>query len=157
MADIVNVKVADCLIAEAPLILATQGIGSCVAVCLYDKERKIGGLAHVMLSKTYNVSENGIPDNEYRAMDTAIPAMIREMEKHHSNIAQLNAKLVGGAHMFRVVGGNDADIGTRNVKMAEEMLTKFGITVEAEEIGGNVGRSLEFDLETGIVRVTTKM
>ena len=157
MPETLFVKVAECVVSGAPGVLSTQGIGSCVAVCLYEKIAKVGALAHVMLPKSYNLSDAGIPDNIYRAMDTAIPAMMQEFSNRNIKPAQLCAKLAGGAHMFRVLGGNENDIGTRNVRKAEEMLDALGVSIEAEEVGGNVGRSLTFDLDTGIVYVTTKM
>jgi len=42
----VVVRIADYRIAEAPAILVTYGLGSCVAVALYDTDTRMGGLCH---------------------------------------------------------------------------------------------------------------
>ena len=34
-------------------------VGSCIALCIYDIEKKIGGMAHIMLPK--NTSKNFFP------------------------------------------------------------------------------------------------
>jgi chemotaxis protein CheD len=45
----VPVRIGDVKVAAGPSVLFTIGLGSCVAVALYDPERRIGGLAHAML------------------------------------------------------------------------------------------------------------
>jgi len=151
------VRISDFAIGRAPAVLVTQGIGSCVAVCLYEKEQKLGALAHIMLPKTIKITTDGDKVNPLRFVNTALPIVIKELEKEGAVKEGLSAKLVGGAHMFRVLGSAEDDLGAKNIKAAEELLAGVGIKIDNEEVGGNVGRSLEFDLETGVVNVTTKM
>ena len=47
------------------------------------------------------------------------------------------------------------DIGINNVKKVREILTKHGIKIIAEDIGGDHGRTVDFYLETGEVKVKT--
>jgi len=151
------VKISDFAVGRAPQILTTQGIGSCIAVCLYDKEKKIGALAHIMLPKSMESMIGGEQINPLRFVDTALPLVILEIEKAGGQRNRLSAKIVGGAHMFKVFGGAENDLGSKNLKAVEEFLTANGIKIESEDVGGNVGRSLEFDLSSGVVRVITKM
>lgn len=151
------VRISDFAIGRAPAVLITQGIGSCVAVCLYEKEKKIGALVHIMLPRTIKITTDDDKTNPLRFVNTALPIVIEELEKAGVTKENLSAKLVGGAHMFRVLRGAEDDLGAKNVKAVEEILTGTGIKIDNEDIGGNVGRSLEFDLQTGVVDVTTKM
>lgn len=152
------VRISDFAVDQAPTVLLTQGIGSCVAVCLYQKEQKIGALAHIMLPKAIKIASDGDQVNPLRFVSTALPIVVGELEKVGIAKESLSAKIVGGAHMFKVLGGREEDdLGTKNIQAAEEYLTTAGIKIDNEEVGGNVGRSLEFDLTTGVVKVTTKM
>ena len=45
----IEVGMGEGAVAVDPQVLSSPGIGSCVAVALYDSERRIGGMAHVML------------------------------------------------------------------------------------------------------------
>ena len=44
-------------------------------------------------------------------------------------------------------------IGARNARSARETLTSLGIPILSEEVGGNRGRTVEFDLATGNMMV----
>ena len=44
-----NVGIGEYRVARPPAVLVSLGLGSCVGVALYDPERKVGGLAHIML------------------------------------------------------------------------------------------------------------
>lgn len=153
MSEVVEVKTSDFAVGGAPQVLATQGIGSCVAICLYDKVKKIGALAHIMLPKSGDKEVNPL-----RFVDTALPVVLEKLERRGAKRENLQAKIVGGAHMFRALGGeNPKDLGTRNVEVAEEILKKEGIEIDSKDVGDNVGRSVAFFLDSGIVKVTTKM
>ena len=45
----IRVKVADCAVGRDDQTLITIGLGSCVAIVLYDAAARIGGLAHTLL------------------------------------------------------------------------------------------------------------
>ncbi|NUO96137.1 MAG: chemotaxis protein CheD, partial [Gemmatimonadaceae bacterium] len=40
----IRVKVADYAVARGPQVIATIGLGSCVAIALYDRDTQIGAL-----------------------------------------------------------------------------------------------------------------
>ncbi len=46
----INVKMGRLYVVNKPAILTCLGLGSCVALMLHDKEAKVSGLAHIMLS-----------------------------------------------------------------------------------------------------------
>ncbi len=144
---------ADLKISSAPNILRASGIGSCLAVTIYDIEKKIGGLAHVMLPNSTKVSHA----NPYRFADRAIEIILEEFGKKGSKKEDLEAKVIGGANMFKVLDISPEGIGAQNVTAAVNKLKKEGIKIVATDTGENCGRSAEFDLKTGLVTVKTRI
>ncbi len=129
--------------------MATVGLGSCVALILYDPRRSIGGLAHVMLP-----SSRGNTDRPGKFADTALTTLLREMEALGCVKTSIVAKLVGGASMFEY-SGTSLNIGERNVEEIRVLLQSCRIRIEAEETGGKVGRSVMYRPAEG-GRITVK-
>ncbi|KAF5064363.1 Chemoreceptor glutamine deamidase CheD [anaerobic digester metagenome] len=129
--------------------MATIGLGSCVALILYDPQRAFGSMAHVMLPDSH-----GRTDRPGKYADTAVPLLVDGMVGKGCRRQKVVAKLVGGASMFAQFSGN-LNIGDRNTRSLKSLLDNAGIRVVAELTGGNVGRSVVFTpLEGG--RVTVK-
>ncbi|MDN7023392.1 chemotaxis protein CheD [Methanoculleus sp. FWC-SCC1] len=129
--------------------MATVGLGSCVALILYDARRSIGGLAHVMLP-----ASRGETDRPGKFADTALAVVLREMEDLGCVKTSIVAKLVGGASMFEYSAAN-LNIGERNVEEIRALLQSRRIRIEAEETGGKVGRSVMYRPGDG-GRITVK-
>ena len=51
MSVVIKVGMADYKVGRGPDKLLTLGLGSCIGVTLYDKRKKQGGMAHIMLPK----------------------------------------------------------------------------------------------------------
>lgn len=153
------VGIGEIIVSHNPDVLKALGIGSCVAVILYDKEAHIGGLAHVMLpeSKDYvgRIHNSRSIDNLTRYADIAIPKMIDDMEKAGANIKSIRAKIAGGAQMFPDIKGDIGNVGIRNADAVKKSLKEKNIHIEAEDIGGNFGRSVRFDITTQKVSIKT--
>ena len=146
----IEVKMGDIALAKNADNLAASGIGSCVAIVLYDPKLKIGALAHAMLHHSPTPG-HGSADTKY--IDTAIDEMLKKMLTYGAKKQDTEAKIVGGANMFSIL---DSDIGKQNVLSAKEKLKKEGIKLAGECVGGSIGRSVEFCIATGIVTVKTK-
>lgn len=87
-----------------------------------------------------------------RFADTAIPMLIREMERLGASRTRLRAKIAGGATMFSIM--NDKfNIGDRNVAQVKATLAKERIPILAEDTGANYGRTLFFYPETGVMEI----
>ncbi|MCK4225531.1 chemotaxis protein CheD [candidate division WOR-3 bacterium] len=149
-ANKILVKTGQYKVANNSHTLITHGLGSCVALTLYDEEKKIGGMLH------YILPEN--PNNMKKAKyaDTGIELMLKKMKEGGANSSRLKAKLAGGAVMFgSLLKDVENSIGNRNVRMAREILNGFGITITGEDVGGDYGRSVTFSLSTGMVRINS--
>lgn len=160
--ETVNVGVAEYYVTHNPHVLASYGLGSCVGVALYDEKRRIGGLAHIMLPDSQSMSKKGNPG---KFADTAISAVVEEMERLGSKRWDIRAKIAGGACMFTIPGAINPrnvpgpclgmQIGDRNIEAAKATLQRLKIQLVAEDIGGNYGRTMRFDISDGKVTVSS--
>jgi chemotaxis protein CheD len=146
---IVVVGIGACALAKSPVKIKTFGLGSCVGITLYDRQEKIGGLIHAMLP---SISNARIKDNPLKYTDFGIEYLAAEIVKKGSSRKKLEAKLVGGAHMFE---NRNMDIGERNIEWARNTLERLEIPIIAEDTGKNYGRSVTFDTSTGDLLVRT--
>lgn len=147
------IGIADMALAKAPDTLTTLGLGSCVGIVLYDRIHKIGGLSHILLPKS-PPDESLVQKAKYA--DTAIDELISRMVANGALPHLLTAKLAGGASMFFANNGSDImQVGKRNVEMCREVLRKRSISILAEDTGGNVGRTIVFDCDTGSLLIRT--
>ncbi len=89
-------------VTESAHLLGAVGIGSCVAVALYDSYTRIGGLAHIVLPYMEEAHDNSHPA---RFADVAIGMMIDEMKRRGARIQNIGAKIFGGANMFPEIDG----------------------------------------------------
>jgi len=153
MSRIIQVGMADLKVATAPDKLVTAGLGSCIGVCILDWEKKIGSLAHIMLPSSLHAKNN---QNKAKFADTAIVMVLEEMKKKGANVNGLVAKIAGGAQMFKFSGDSEIlNIGRRNAIAVAENLDKHKIKLLAQDIGGNYGRTITFDIATGNLHIRT--
>lgn len=127
-------------------ILTAIGLGSCVAVTLYDAEKKIGGMIHVVLP-TGNGKETLLKG---KYADHGIPGLVEAMEEAGARHGHLTAKIAGGAKILKKnYPMSTIDVGEKNVQKCLEMLARLKIPVEAQDTGGSAGRAAEFHVGTG--------
>jgi chemotaxis protein CheD len=127
-------------------------LGSCAGVCLYDRRRAIGGATHYMLPQW---AGPGTPSTRYG--DVALDVLLKQFQEHGSGPKDLEAKIFGGACMFavfRAENGSDDHIGSRNVNMALQAFSRLGIVIAARDTGGENGRKIKMQSDTGSVAVS---
>jgi chemotaxis protein CheD len=150
MTDSHIVGIGQMAVCHSPEKLSCLGLGSCVAVILYDPSAKIGGLVHVLLPKAPNNC-----DREEKYADAGTRKLFKELSVRGARKERLVAKLVGGAQMFTSINLSLADIGRDNSTTARKTLSELGIKIVAEDLAGHRGRSLYFDSSNGYVTVQT--
>ena len=148
----VRVKVADYAVRRGGEVIATIGLGSCVAIALYDRESRVGGLAHILLPSPAMSRETS---NPAKFPETIVPLMLQEMRALGAReTSPISAKIVGGASMFgQLVNGTGINVGERNIAATKEALVKAGVSLVAEDTGLDYGRSVYFHLADGRVEV----
>jgi len=148
--DRLLVGVSEYVIAERGETLVAYGLGACVAIALYDPENDVGGLAHTMLPK----KSEGADGADGKFVDSAVHSMLREMIEAGAGYDTVEASVVGGADIFELEKLT-RDVGERNARAAREELESLGVTLAAEAVGEDFGRTVEFDTESGEVVVVT--
>lgn len=151
---VIKVGIADLNIIKAPDTIRTSGLGSCVGIVLYDMSKQVAGLAHIMLPDSGLAKQNQI--NKYKYADTAIDYLIEKLIENDARKFSIKAKIAGGAQMFQINGTSDVmRIGPRNVEAVKERLKMHRIPIISSDVGGNSGRTIEFDPSTGKLKIRT--
>jgi len=149
---VIVVGMADLKVAKHPDTLTTLGLGSCVGITLFDRAKKIGGMAHCMLP-TYKGFEG---QNIAKFVDSAVIELINQLVRIGASRTALVAKIAGGAHMFgRSQNSDMLKIGERNAAAGLAILRQLSIPVQANDTGGSHGRTIELDIESGALRIKT--
>ncbi|HEY6829397.1 MAG TPA: chemotaxis protein CheD [Gemmatimonadaceae bacterium] len=146
----IRVHVADYAVATSGTI-STVGLGSCVAIILYDPVAKVGGLAHVLLP-TEAMSRDRSNPAKFPA--TVVPILLDRMRDLGAIGNRLRAKIVGGASMFgNLIPPGGVNIGERNVVAVRQVLAGAKIPIVAEDTGSDYGRSVYLNVADGAVEV----
>ena len=141
-------------VAHDPAVLTCIGLGSCVGLVLYDAIAKVGGVAHIMLPRHSEIRGS----SPGKCADSAVEALLKNLERCGASPRHLQAKLFGGANMFPAIHSETlVHIGQRNLEAVRRELTQRRIPVVAEEVGGAIGRTIVFDTKDGCVHVRGAM
>lgn len=156
MSQTLVVGISDYRVSRKPNILVTYALGSCVGICLYDKRLQVGGLAHIMLPDSTQFLHQHQEINRMKFADTAIVDVVKEMQQLGADIRNITAKIAGGAKMFQMQSNTQfGSIGDRNVDSVKQVLGNWEIPIIAEDTRKNYGRTVYFDLSTGIMKVSS--
>jgi chemotaxis protein CheD len=152
--EIIKVGIADLNVVKSPNQIRTSGLGSCVGLILFDKVNEVAGLAHIMLPDSSLANKGSM--NHAKYADTAIPQLMDRLAESGARVRSLQAKMAGGAQMFQFQSSNDMmRIGPRNVEAIKQQLKRYNITLLSEDVGGNSGRTIEFDPKTCELMIRT--
>ena len=120
-------------------------LGSCVAVCLYDPVTKLGCINHYMLPFW---NGTGLASPKYG--NIAIQKLLDKMIEFGSETSNIQAKIFGGGEVVNTKN-NIFKIGERNIEIAVKILKENKIKIAGQSVGGNQGRKIRFNTETGVV------
>jgi len=152
----VEVAMGQGVVSRAPGALSCRGLGSCVAVVLYEPGPRLGAVAHVMLPAAPTAGRvSRAPAMRFRYANTAVDALLRQLLALGASRAQLSARLVGGAELFSNDSGMHDGIGEQNLQALRSSLQREGLALSGEDTGGRNGRNLVLDLDSGLVLVTS--
>jgi len=120
-------------VSDAPGTMMTTVLGSCVAACLHDPVRGIGGMNHFLLP-----DEGAVRD--LRHASAAMERLVNSLIKLGARRDRLEAKLFGGSRMIAGL----PDVGRRNGEAAMAFLQGEGIRLRAQSLGGCAARRVRF-------------
>ena len=139
------IHVGEFYIGARPTEISTI-LGSCVAVCLYDKVEMIGGVNHYLVPLW---NGNGLQSPKYG--NIAIHRLVEGMLNIGCKIKNLEAKVFGGANVIDTIANEDMMVGRKNIIIAKEILREYKIPITTEDVGGTRGRRILLISETGKV------
>ncbi|NLJ24839.1 MAG: chemotaxis protein CheD [Firmicutes bacterium] len=137
-------------VARADGVLVTVGLGSCVGVAIYDRERMVGGMAHVFLAASKDGKGITQPG---KFADTAIPALVEAVMQAGGRRSAFQAKIAGGANLFPKLQAASLNVGRQNVMAVKEHLQLNNVPLRGEDVEGNSGRKMTLYVKDGIVVV----
>jgi chemotaxis protein CheD len=148
---VLRVRISEHNLARDSERLQSYGLGSCVALVLWDPHQKIGAMAHILLP---SASNSGTREKSAKYASSAVSLLVEELVSAGCSPARLVAKIAGGATMFprrfnvarKELGTN---IGRRNVTAVRQALARKKIELLAAEVGGEIGRTIEFNPRNG--------
>ena len=129
--------------AEDPTQVTTI-LGSCVAICVWDRCLHIGGVNHYLLPAA-NDECNSSP----RFGDVSTRELLKELLKLGCSRQYMQAKIFGGSALFRQEGSYASSLGAQNVAAANLMLKNAGIPILSQDTGGPHGRKIIFNTDDG--------
>lgn len=135
-------------------VLVTYALGSCLGVTAHDPVAKVGGLLHAMLPSASIAPERAAREPE-AFVDTGVRLLIESCERLGAKRDRLVVHAFGAAHPRWGVGGDLFRIGERNVERLGEVLAEYGIPIRGAEVGGTASRTVELEVGSGTVWVTT--
>lgn len=144
-ARLVNVIQGEYEICRSDDVILSTILGSCVAVCMYDPIRKIGGLNHYLLP---NDGTSRPQEKKYGAM--AMELLINGLLRNGATRSNLKAKVYGGAN----ITSKFSSIGARNVEFAFSFLKNEGFDLVTHSTGGNNAMRVHFHGASGMAKAT---
>lgn len=145
------VGISDCQVSTEPESeLVTYALGSCIAVSVWDPQRRISGLLHYMLPES-SMDTQKAAANPCMFADTGIERLFRMAAEKGADKRRLVVRLAGGAQVLDPQGV--FNIGKRNYQAARKMLWKYGVLIASEAVGGEVSRTVRLSSGDGRFRV----
>ena len=128
--------------------IVTYALGSCLGLMVYDPVAQVGGMLHAMLPLS-KINPEKAETNPYMFVDKGVPILFKEVYGLGGQKERLIVKAAGcGSPM----GKNEMfKIGERNYTVLKKLLWKNGVLLKAEEVGGDISRTVHFEISTGRV------
>jgi len=142
----VFIKIGEYYVTQAPIFIGTV-LGSCVGVCLFEKQERIGGLNHILLP--------GNPDFEHyndsaRYGINAMELLINGIMKMGGKRQNIIAKAFGGACVTSSFSYENGP-GQKNIEFVRRFLKDEKIKLVSYDFGGYDIRKIFLNSNTGDV------
>jgi len=128
-------------------------LGSCISVCIRDKNKGIGGMNHFMLPTDSKFSSESWGDNPAtsasRYGNWAMEYLINAILKRGGEKKNFEVKVFGGGQMMAKM----TDIGQKNILFVYQYLAEELLKIEASDVGDVFARKVLYFPDTGNVKV----
>ena len=110
-------------------ILIMTTLGSCIAVCLWDRHARVGGMNHFMLPEGHG---NGAGTSSGRYGSFAMEILVNEMLKLGATRSTMEAKVFGGGQV--ISGMNSMNVGERNTAFVLDYLKAERMPIVSRDV-----------------------
>ena len=124
-------------------------LGSCVAVCLYDRVNRFSGMNHFMLPGRISKADI-FKDRSARYGIIAMNELFERLKELGAERDNIVAKVFGGGSMFEFERRINT-IPDENVRLAKIMLEMEDIPIAKFDTGGEFTRKVMMDVQSGRV------
>jgi chemotaxis protein CheD len=131
-------------------VLTTYSLGSCLGITIYDPTLHVGGMIHCMLPLSQIDAQKAL-ENPCMFVDTGTVKLLKEMFALGCRKSNMVVKIAGGSAVLDSKGL--FKIGERNYTIFRKILWKNSMLIQAEDVGGNVSRTVRLEIATGRVVV----
>ncbi len=132
--------------------IVTYALGTSLGLIAYDPVAKIGGLLHAMLPLSKSDPKKA-ETNPCIFVDTGVPKLLEEIYNMGGEKSRLVIKATGCS---RPEGDNEMfKIGEKNYAVLKKILWKNNLLLETEDVGGGANRTVQFNISTGEMTVTS--
>lgn len=143
----ITVGIGEAQVSKAPDdILVTHALGSCIAVAIHDSAAGVAGLLHILLPDSKS-SPHKAAAQPCMFADTGIPALFHAAYALGALKSRMTVRVVGGAQIMDPNG--IFNIGKQNYLACRRILWAAGVLIAAEEVGGNISRSVRLAVACG--------
>jgi chemotaxis protein CheD len=133
-------------------VVADTLLGSCVAITLWHREKKVGGMCHYLLAHRDQYRNNLNHPCGHYASDV-VAYFLKQCRKHNLAPGSFEVKLFGGGNMCEELEHTPVNVAHNNMREGRSLLLQNGFQIRAEDMGGIRYRKIYFELETGDVWV----
>ena len=121
--DAVKVLPGEFFVSDENMLIVTT-LGSCIVACLWDRERRIGGMNHFMLPE--GQGDSG------RYGSYAMELLINQLMKRGASRTSLEAKVFGGGSVIATM--TSLNVGERNTQFVFDYLRTERIPVVSKDV-----------------------
>lgn len=144
--NVIDVDTGEIRVSSEPVIIRAVALGSCIAVIIYDRSKKIGGISHIMLPGR---SPKGDGESKTKYAESALDKLFNTVKKLSVKTSDLEISIVGGANILQ-----EGNIPDKVAKSVLDYLKKLNIEWNSKRVGGTERRSVFLDITSGKVLFT---
>jgi chemotaxis protein CheD len=127
-------------------------LGSCVSVIMYHRHTMIGAMCHaVMPSRREARRKKSLSRDIFQYVDSSMAWMLDQFDKIRIRREDIKVKIFGGSEIFNIRYDGSMSIGRKNIEAAMKTIHEQNLKLKAWNVGGNTGRKVIFNTNTGEV------
>jgi chemotaxis protein CheD len=145
------VNVADYAVSDQPDdAIVTYALGPCLGVAICDVRAGVGGLVHCQLPAASMDPRRALA-NPALFVDTGVLLLIDCLCELGASIPQMRIVAAGAAQVLNDL--HSFDVANKNYTVLRKLLDKNGLSIFAEEVGGDIPRTMSLSVGTGAVLI----